>query len=856
MRFQDIAARLQRDAGLDPHAEFARFTQETGSRDVARFLGDLRRRGLIDGTLLCALHAEPQVAVARLVEVKRDRTLVLGAARHTAVMPPTPPTQPDAAAHIADAPTVVPQQAQVAPTPARAEPTPMFAAYESMAEPPSPPSPPSASDARSPDAAGYQLLSPVGRGAMGEVYVARDLELLRKVAFKRMALEIADQPALTSRFFNEVQVTAQLDHPNVVPIYELEVGDDGRLGYSMKLVHGKTLTDIIARDAERARLDPRGESKRLADRLEDFLRVCDAISYAHSKGVLHRDLKPDNIMVGAYSEVYVMDWGICRLIGIPDEVAPANDTDNADANNDAEPEAVKTTASSPGAHVHGKTQYGAIIGTPSYMSPEQALGKNDELTGASDQYALGLILFELVCLRRAVTGDNVHALLYRATEADREPLVHASRKMRVPRELRAVIDKATQKDPRARYADVDAFADDIRAYLRGDAVAARPDTPLQAAARWLGKHKAATMATMALLLLLGAGATIGTLLYQQHKLAAQRHHEAKVQAFLLDFARHSHRIDSHFFRYEKAVALLAGRVQEVLARTDLAERPAYVSADFEDPSGAPPDTDDAAYYGQPVSVEHPVFALAPGVDREQIAGELSRLAHLAGAFQSVMIETAELDPAVARDRGAMREAVADRGVSVIRTFATLADGVHVSYPGMGGYPADYDGRARPKYTLSANKRGIHWGNPFPDRYGHGLILPCSTSVYDADGGFLGVAGIEMTFTWILKHLLAMPDAPYAEASYLVDGDGDVVIQTGVAAQAQARASRELDNSTATLSALPYPRVREAIADGEAGHVTTSRDGEPLIVAYVPLDSLGWAYVVVARERALMESDVR
>ena len=550
-----------------------------------------------------------------------------------------------------------------------------------------------------------------------------------------------------------MQVTAQLDHPSVVPIHALELGSDGLPGYTMKLIQGRTLTELLE-EARRhaADGDRRAESRRLTGRLEAFLKVCDAMSYAHSKGVLHRDLKPDNIMIGDYSEVYVMDWGICCLLdeGGVAIAAPrasgeisASDQERASRSsweqersavvgreldsavgqewdsaawqegNMAVPRQLHTDTSSSGRY----TQHGAIVGTPAYMSPEQTQPSGPALDARSDLYALGLILFELTALRPALAGGGAEATLLRAAQADKHPLVHHNPRFRVARELRAIIDKATALRREDRYPSVDAFAGDIRAFLRGDAVSARPDTPPQALLRWLGRHKLVTLLVMAVLLLASAGATIGVLVQKEAALRAARHHEERVLSFLLAVSRHSHAIDSHFATFEKGLARLAGRVHGVLEQARVAEQRVYVSEDFASLDRAPADLALTARYSSPVSLDHPVFKVAPDVSDAAVANDLQRLSHLTPAIQEFMLETAGVDVSGLARAG--RRQRLEKGVPVIRTFITLDNGVYLSYPGQGGHPSEFDGRLRPNYRLASHRRGIAWGNPYPDPYGLG-----------------------------------------------------------------------------------------------------------------------------------------
>ena len=186
-----------------------------------------------------------------------------------------------------------------------------------------------------------------------------------------------------------------------------------------------------------------------------------------------------------------------------------------------------------------------------------------------------------------------------------------------------------------------------------------------------------------------------------------------------------------------------------------------------------------------------------------------------------------------------------------------ANGANGANGGTGGYPADYDGRTRPKYTLAAGAVAgdtrIHWGNPFVDRYGHGLVLPVSTAVHLPDGSFAGVTGLELTAEWIAKHLLQMPGAPYVVATFLVDERGRVVIGTeaGGAAAHHSRAGDRDQDRAPELRDLEYPEVRAALADGQRSHVELVHDDRPQLVAISPLPALGWSYVVIADEDRLL-----
>jgi len=324
---------------------------------------------------------------------------------------------------------------------------------------------------------GFTIDRLIGRGGMGEVYRAEQLDLARSVAFKQL------HPGSTSRqrerFAREARLTAQLDHPSIVPVHLFEVArDGGPSGYVMKLVEGKTLRTLLAETVEmHERGAPIDAEHALSRRLEYFLKICDAIAFAHDRGVLHRDLKPANFMIGTFGEVYVMDWGVARPIG------EKNDE--------------RSRLPMPHAQAPDLTQMGEVVGSPSYMSPEQADGRNDEVGPRSDQYALGLILFEIITLKRAIDGATMEEAFTLASTGQKAPFEHVSKRERIPPELRAVVEKATRYLPADRYESVQALADDVRRFVQGEAVLARRDNPIAKLFRWVNRHRRAALVLLA-----------------------------------------------------------------------------------------------------------------------------------------------------------------------------------------------------------------------------------------------------------------------------------------------------------------------------------------------------------------------
>ncbi|MDP1592514.1 MAG: serine/threonine-protein kinase, partial [Prosthecobacter sp.] len=335
----------------------------------------------------------------------------------------------------------------------------------------------------------YQLGAEISTGGMGSVLEAIDAKLDRTVAIKVMLLEANADARMRQRFLREAQVLAKLAHPNIVPIYDIVWEDGMPLFYSMKLVKGRTLQAILTDLRKEVPEDLRDYP--LTRLLGIFRKVCDAIAFAHSQGVLHRDLKPENIMVGEFGEVLVMDWGLAKRQN--DECRMTNDEPELSAASDSS-FVIRNSSFTAPQHSAAHTLAGAVLGTPQYMSPEQARGSMAEVDELSDIYALGGILYAILTLRPPVDGKTALEVLekvsrgeitaptaLKASSGSRgkgfekgevleakliKPLPHI-RGARVPTALSAVAMKALHLDKARRYDSVTTLSTDIEAYQNG-----------------------------------------------------------------------------------------------------------------------------------------------------------------------------------------------------------------------------------------------------------------------------------------------------------------------------------------------------------------------------------------------------
>ena len=286
----------------------------------------------------------------------------------------------------------------------------------------------------------YEFVKELGRGGMGTVYLADDTELDRQVAIK-----VLNTPAITDdlreRMIREAQIMARLEHPGIVPVHDVGTLPDGRIYYAMKFVRGSRLDEYAAQGAS------------LNDRLRKFQAVCDAIAFAHAHGVIHRDLKPQNIMIGSFGEVLVLDWGVAKI-------GPRMNANEHRSDSDLRPSAL----------IRGETLDGTVIGTRNYMSPEQARGEV-EIDERADIYSLGVLLEFLLTDQK------------------------------VSKPAAAICSKAMSQNPSDRYASASELSADIGRLLDAEPVSAYRESAFEKAGRWIGKNRFLVLLVLAYLLM-------------------------------------------------------------------------------------------------------------------------------------------------------------------------------------------------------------------------------------------------------------------------------------------------------------------------------------------------------------------
>lgn len=599
-----------------------------------------------------------------------------------------------------------------------------------------------------PDFEEYKRIEYIGHGGMGVVYKAFDESLDTHVALKMSLPRRLTTAEDISRFRIDPQSMAKLKHPNIVQVNK--VGEcDGKPYFTMNLIERKDGSVSLEKHLARFQDDPNAAARLM-------VKVARAVEQAHQRGILHRDLKPGNILLDEEDNPRLTDFGLAKQIG-----KDARLTDTGEPLNTA------------------SVAYRGVVGTVMYMSPEQAdPSPHREVTTLSDVYGLGATLYALLTGRSPFRADTLKETLQLVRAPEQKPIPPRELNPRVDRTLEAICLKCLDKDPVQRYRSAEGLAQNLRLWL-GHGVVDPPQPP------WLrfwnlcrrNPLGASLAATAALLLI-----AVTTALILRGEVQRTR-----CDMFVGCVQTQSHKIRGRFSRYEKLLEQLRGSAVVHLARVE-------------------PDADEPVSYANTLKgpdYEKPAVVIAPAATVEPKT--LHRLMLLHNDFERTKVRSSRL--------------LTDE--PLVWVYVALEEGVDCTYPGMDGFPDDYDPRDRPWYQAAKNSHGeVVWVSPYADILGQGRVISCSAPIHDYENSFMGVTGFDLLEDFVISDILKIIEQPHLDA-FLVDGRGEVLIPDE---------PRKL-----TIE------VVERIQEGESGHVRT----DDKLVAYFPLHVSDWYYVVVA-----------
>ncbi|MBO4648347.1 MAG: protein kinase [Lentisphaeria bacterium] len=667
----------------------------------------------------------------------------------------------------------------------------------------------------------YSVLEEFAQGGHATVSIARNKNLRRIVAIKSLKQEAEKHSEIVDSFVAEAKVTAQLDHPAIIPIYGLTGDDHHGVHMSMKLVNGKTLRDYLRNLTLNYRI--RGiktfdEAALLRKRLEIFLRVCDAIAYAHSKNIIHRDLKPENIMLGEYMEVYVMDWGLAKAISKDD---PTSGDD------------VKLT------------------GTPRYFSPEALRG--DPCDTRADIFTLGLILQEIVTLQFAVRGKDEKEFMERIVNGELEPIKHQFG-WRIDRPLREIIRKATAYRISDRYQSVEELSEDLRRYMGGLSVSVLPDNLIMKIGRF-AYHWRKEFIISIMALLFGFTAVTAYAIYRQ----LQTTKEMNLQRRAINFCYNRMGMVSDHLN------LMSLHIQEQLSA--LARITAYLFTYNTDARGdawtknfRPTMTQIgkteigmfySPYYKRMTSLDYGIYTLAPSADQAQCEEFMRRVYPVLVKMKIIVLGNRSGYSFAPEDYEKLKAEYLYKGSQIRSVYIGTESGLKLLYPWRGNYSRTIDPRKQSWYQEAKAKNGPVWGKPYMDADSvSGLSIPCSVPICDLHGKFRGVAGLDVSINNLTTTIINQGNTgDYVLEKAIIDQYGEVVFSTkSKFVNRKFDPTRHHQNTEFKMPFFHTKEVRDRIVKKGKTYGTFTVElpgGKSNVYSFAHLNTLNMYYVVVA-----------
>lgn len=671
----------------------------------------------------------------------------------------------------------------------------------------------------------YELYEKFAEGSQGKIFYGKDKILNRSVAVKSLKTQEELDESHTvgdtknrRLFSEEAMLTAQLDHPSIIPIYSLNSDNKDGLHFSMKLIKGTTLRQHFSeRISKYQQKSPslKRERKHRQKRLEIFLKICDAMSYAHSRGIIHRDLKPENIMIGEFNEVYVMDWGIA----VVDEKSN-NDTQQLEASDLG------------------------LCGTPGYISP--CLISGSKPSPQSDIYALGAILYEIVTLEKSYAGKNFEEIMRYVKYNDIKTVLHRFDHITIPVELIAIIEKACAYKKKDRYQSVYELASDIRRFIINIETRALPDNQFRKTRRWIQQNSSATILIFTGLLLTAACILIFAL-YQKMLHNEKAHQREQV---LADYQSHvlakAYKIDSYFINLEN---LLIDSSAKMLKQKDINLSPAqkvYSSDDFQDPQKQPKGLRLSKVFQKKIHPLIPGYKLSPNTKLEDVRQHLNHLYSFKEQYQNIMLRSQlSASRTLFSDKKA-GDTIADQKLPIRFVYGGFENGVFFSFPGKGGYPKGYNHRIRPWYRQAISRTGLNWGEPYYDINGHGLLLPCTFTFKGKESHENGVLAIDVTLKYIVDHFMGHNNEKDFIEAAILDQDGKVIMSSNYSIHKPNNFEDDVIKSKFYKDA----DVLKLLRQGRFKQLTKMENGREIVYEIGVIPSLKWYYLERKEFKAL------
>ena len=657
----------------------------------------------------------------------------------------------------------------------------------------------------------YALGNQLGGGGQGVVYCADDPGLQRQVAVKQLRQELNSVVHSRQEFINEARLTAALDHPAIIPIYNLCTDEKGGLNLAMKKLNGISLKEYLIKTVERYQnggIKNFDEEAALVKRISLFIKVCEAISYVHSRKIIHCDLKPENIMLGEYGEVYVVDWGIARQFDPP----AASD--------------------------------GKIMGTPRYTSPENLAGLHCD--NRSDIYSLGVILFEIVTLTPAFSGQSTTEVLSRVKAGQFNSITHQFGH-RLSRDLTAIIRKATALEPEMRYNSAEELTADLQAYRRGGEVTANPDTPWRKLRRWAVRNRGKAIAAAAILTTLFlAGITVAGFAVKM-RLADEEHRRNNIideaTARAVQTAVKIDRSLTHIsallgvFNADLSMVLDLNRPSSTLGNPEITPS-SSVGADPGKTDLFVPGADKISHFplGMKLDLARAVYVAPKQISPDKLSHTLKCLRPAVSRMRRTILKS---NPEYWNYSPEQQlEAYRNLQLPVSFCYFTLKNGLHVMYPGNNGVPESYDGRLRPWYK-AAEGRGATpvWVVPYHTVLSKSTgIISCAMEIVGARDKVHGIVAVDIPISVLGKALSLDPaKAAFTLERMIISENGEVILCSGSNGK-KFVLDENISNKKFDI------KIFSSMKHRRYGRIIRKKNGRDILWVYSFIPSAHWIYV--------------
>ena len=672
----------------------------------------------------------------------------------------------------------------------------------------------------------YTVLEEFAQGGSATVSIARDKNLRRIVAIKSLKEEARTRDNMVNAFISEAKVTAQLDHPSIIPVYGLTGDEETGVHLVMKLVNGKTLRDYLRNLSLNYKI--RGikafdEEALLRKRLEIFLHVCDAIAYAHHRNIMHRDLKPENIMLGEFMEVFVMDWGLAR------EIPPEGQE---------------------------KGEKERVSGTPRYFAPEILRG--DRSDARADIFTLGLILHEVVTLQFAVKGRDEKEFMERIISGDLEPVEHRFG-WKIDKSLKAIIRKATAYRVEDRYQSVSDLSEDIRRYMSGLSTSALPDDFFMKITRLSYRHRKGFM-TLFMALLFASAALTAAAIHRQLRTSQEMGLQRRAMNFIYNrtvlVAEH---LDITALHIQEQLSALS-RIAAYLLSCNTEGKVSDSVVAFHPPMKKNEKTGLgiawSPYYKRLIGTDFGIYTTAPNADPARCQEFMRRVSPVLTKMKNIVLGSKSGYGFAKENYEKLKSEYLFQGFPIRSVFIGADCGIKLLYPWRGNYSRNIDPRQRSWYRNALRKEGAVWGKPYMDIDSvSGLSLPCSVQIYDLHGDFRGVAGLDLSVNQLTKSLLDKGNvADYVLEKAVVNLSGETVFSTkSEYFNKTFDPDKYHQNAEFKTPLFHNKEVRNRILKRgrDYGTFIIKQDGRELIYCFAHLEVFNMFYVVVADYQKLL-----